>query len=345
MPEYYRLKRINRRLQNELFGNLLVLMYHRITEFTADPFSTCVTPANFKQHLEVLQSIGEIIPGNQIGYFAKRHLAQGNKFVLTFDDGYQDNFTNALPLMKKGKIPASFFVVVKSDQCFPAYYWDVLQMVFLEQEHLPECFDVTLEDQLITVNLGQDAVYPRERQGNDEDWKIGRSNFPTQRHYWLKYFTLQLKRMASETRENFLESLATATGCGSFLYMDQTASWQDLGKIAESKDYEIGSHSINHRQLSDLSKAEQFYEISESKKRIETHLKQEIKSFAIPHGGRQDFNETTIECIKEAGYQQAYIYGTGPINYQYNPYQIPRINIGNWDKETIKANLSRILNK
>jgi peptidoglycan/xylan/chitin deacetylase (PgdA/CDA1 family) len=345
MPQFYRIKRTLRKVENKLFGNLMVLMYHRVTDILIDPFSTCVTPNNFQEHLEVLKSLGKVFPGQKIHENNQRHLCGGYKFVLTFDDGYQDNFDNALPLLHQHRFPATFFIVEKSDQHFPAYYWDVLQGIFLEKEHLPAEFQVLLVNKIIPIDLGADAVFPRKKLLQDSQWKIGRSNFPSRRHYWLKFFIYEFKSLSTPDREACLENLAHATDCEELLHKDRTASWELLKQIVRDENVEIGSHSISHRQLSSLSLDEQAYEISESKKRLEVCLGEEVHSFSIPHGGPNDFSESTISCIKEAGYQQAYIYGERPLNYRYDPYRIPRINIGDWDGDTFRHYMLKILNK
>ncbi len=141
-------------LQNRLFGNLLVLMYHRISEYDSDPYSTFVSPQNFENHLEILKQLGEVIPAAAIPENCTRKIGRGLKFVLTFDDGYRDNFETALPLLEKKRMPAVFFIVERGNQTFPAYYWDVLQGIFLETEQLPGEFIAILNGREIPVLPG-----------------------------------------------------------------------------------------------------------------------------------------------------------------------------------------------
>jgi peptidoglycan/xylan/chitin deacetylase (PgdA/CDA1 family) len=83
-----------------------VLVYHTIDE--ADGQATCpemISPARFEQQLDWLSRRRRVVPLSET-------LSNKNSLVaLTFDDGYQDNLTTALPLMEKYSMPATVFVV------------------------------------------------------------------------------------------------------------------------------------------------------------------------------------------------------------------------------------------
>ena len=93
-------------------------MYHRIATTENDPWSLCVNPRNFKDHLDVLQgheciSLGQLIGSENL---PKRSV------VITFDDGYLDNLTVASPLLADYDIPATFFVTTAN--CENGFWWD-----------------------------------------------------------------------------------------------------------------------------------------------------------------------------------------------------------------------------
>lgn len=88
-----------------------VLMYHRIADIPGDQYS--VPPALFAWHLDFLQRHGY----HTISLAAfHAHLTQGASLppkpvVITLDDGYEDNFTNALPLLAQRQMTAAVFAV------------------------------------------------------------------------------------------------------------------------------------------------------------------------------------------------------------------------------------------
>lgn len=88
-----------------------VLVYHRVG-YTADNFT--VTPERFTHDLQTLQQYGYCtITLEQLQKF----LNEGNNelpdkpILITFDDGYMDNFENAYPILKKHGMVATFFVI------------------------------------------------------------------------------------------------------------------------------------------------------------------------------------------------------------------------------------------
>ena len=110
----------------------LILMYHRVAEAHADPFSLAVSRCHFAEHLEILQAHAH--PMRMPGLLAA--LAAGTMpprpVVLTFDDGYADNLHQALPLLERFGVPATVFVSTGFLDSPREMWWDELERIFLE---------------------------------------------------------------------------------------------------------------------------------------------------------------------------------------------------------------------
>jgi peptidoglycan/xylan/chitin deacetylase (PgdA/CDA1 family) len=112
-----------------------ILMYHYISAapFTQDRirYGLSVPPEMFDAQLKLLHDNGfSTITLRQL----YEHLAIGtplpdNPIVLTFDDGYLDNYTNAFPLLQKYGMIGTFFVLTgPADDGDPTYLsWDMIQ--------------------------------------------------------------------------------------------------------------------------------------------------------------------------------------------------------------------------
>ena len=90
-----------------------ILMYHRIDQ-QGDTSSLSVSPDNFLHQMRFLSErhynvifLTELAQAKQSGVRLPR-----NTVVITFDDGYADNYRYAYPVLKKYDLPATIFVIV-----------------------------------------------------------------------------------------------------------------------------------------------------------------------------------------------------------------------------------------
>lgn len=100
---------------------------------------------------------------------------------------------------------------------------------------------------------------------------------------------------------------------------------KQLEEIADSDLIEIGSHTLNHVYLKTANKKVVEKEISESKKKLESFIKKEVKSFAYPYGA---FSEEAKEIVEKYGYQSAVSVIPGTKQSLSNIYFLYRLRPG-----------------
>lgn len=87
---------------------LTVLLYHRVADDAANPWT--ISNAEFARHIEWLRARFELVSLSEV----QRRMAQPKNarpaVALTFDDGYAENCTQALPLLIRWRIPCTYFV-------------------------------------------------------------------------------------------------------------------------------------------------------------------------------------------------------------------------------------------
>ncbi len=99
---------------------IVILTYHRVTELSDDPEQLAVSPAHFREQLEVLRrNEFPILRFDQPWESPTR-----TSFVLTFDDGYADNYREALPILREFQFPATFFVSGRAVDGEREFSWD-----------------------------------------------------------------------------------------------------------------------------------------------------------------------------------------------------------------------------
>jgi peptidoglycan/xylan/chitin deacetylase (PgdA/CDA1 family) len=88
--------------------------------------------------------------------------------------------------------------------------------------------------------------------------------------------------------------------------------------------WEIGSHSLHHRNLPQLSPEEAWNEISRSKSILEYALHTPVRSFCYPYGS---INQTVKKMVQDAGYTVGVAAWAGPAVFGKDDFQIRRITV------------------
>jgi peptidoglycan/xylan/chitin deacetylase (PgdA/CDA1 family) len=117
-----------------------ILMYHYVSVPPPDAdkyrLDLSVTPANFDAQMEYLASEGyHPVRLSDVAEFLRNGKPLPiNPIVLTFDDGYLDNHQYALPILKKYKFPATFFIIAQIvDDKKPGYMtWNQIEDLAIE---------------------------------------------------------------------------------------------------------------------------------------------------------------------------------------------------------------------
>ncbi len=112
-----------------------ILMYHYISAAPSARdlirYGLSVRPDMFEAQLKLLHDNGftTITLRDVYNYLAVGTPLPDKPIVLTFDDGYLDNYTNAFPILQKYGMVGTFFVLTgRADAGDPAYLsWDMIQ--------------------------------------------------------------------------------------------------------------------------------------------------------------------------------------------------------------------------
>src|SRR5215217_516018 len=319
-------------------GKVLILMYHRVAEPPSDPWGLAVEPRRFAQHLEVLRQHAQPMRLHQLS----RALLEGDlpdrSVIVTFDDGYVDNFHNAKPLLKHYDIPATVFLTTGYIGHEREFWWDELDRLLLRPGILPESLSLTVNGSTYQWELGVAAHCSKEASRRHRRWKAW-EEAPTSRHsLYYSLWELLHSTTESEKRRVLCELREWACAEPAGRPRHRPLSLKKAVALTKGGLVEAGAHTVTHPALSALPAASQRDEILGSKARLEELLGQHVSSFAYPHG---DLSAETAAIVREAGFAHACTTRPGLVEQSTDPFQLPRRNVQDWDGENFAKRLSR----
>jgi len=240
-------------------------MYHGVVRKQANHISVNhLSLKDFEIHMAYLKRNFKIVSLREM--FERPYPSKtGKKTVaITFDDGYENNFTNAFPVLKKYGIPATIFVVADCVQNPGTILWyDYVDI-------LKDKIDYALFPSLNCPLQSEDLAAAR---------------LVTNIHHLRKL----LKTLNSRDKKILLEALLPAEKHQSAIDASdreyrQLLSVSQMKEMQDSGLIEIGSHSLSHPNLDTLEESELQFELNESKKLLESSNGRVVESLAFPDG-------------------------------------------------------------
>ncbi len=222
--------------------------------------------------------------------------------VLTFDDGYHDNYTHGFALARELQVPFTIFLVPGYIQSGEPFWW-------LEGERLvrsAQVDELTMEEH--TYHLAQ----PEKRRALVQTID----------------FRLFHARSVAE-RESFLANTRKALGVPSSVIEEEGAlplTWAQVREMEESGLVSFGAHTMRHPILGYLADpAEVQQEVGECRRVLEQQLGHPVRTFAYPVGKPEHIGEEGLQAVKEAGYRWALTTIEEVNNPQTDPYLLRRL--------------------
>lgn len=299
-------------LNHRLSGGLTVLTYHRVLpddECAGYPLRSLVVPTSeFRHQIEWLSKHCVLLPlGRAMNVIKKR----GTQPVVsvTFDDGYADNFEAAGVLEDHGCL-ATFFVT--------SGLIGTNRLLWFDQAASCWCAGGKEAWAIAKVALGS----------------IGdRAACPADVADWMSF----LKRLAAGMRTRVIHALETQLGTPgptkySMLRADQVLALHRRG-------HEIGSHSVTHPLLPQLSDTELRDEVIRSRAQVSQVIGAEVAGFSYPNG---DCDDRVVTAVRSAGYSYACTTRAGINRISQNPMRLRRIHISARNRDAVDPQYNRL---
>lgn len=291
-------------------NGVYVFTYHRIGDMYATNYDravfSCTAEALEKQIIAIKKNFKIVTPTQLRNIIDTNQRISDRYAVITFDDGYFDNYSQAFPILKKHNVPGAFFLPTDFIDSKKIPWWDeiayLLRNSYNKSYQLPEQTTIYfLEKNNIDATI-QKIIYQSKRLEN-----------------------ISIIEVLEDIRKKFPEAhnkLNKLNNKENTLFMN----WLQVKEMADN-GMEIGSHTQSHQILSELSEKQQEEEIEQSKHIIEEHIGRKVLSIAYPVGRYHCYTERTCSLSKNAGYIIGFNKEPGKNKIILNPYNINRISV------------------
>lgn len=295
-------------------GRLNVLIYHRILP-EPDPLRPEeVDCAIFARQLDSLQRYFNVLPLGEGVERLKNGSLPPRSVSITFDDGYADNVTEALPLLSSNKLSATFFIAT-----------GFLNGTVMWNDIIIEALRRTKQEVIDLKPIGL-KVYSIKTL---EQRKIVLNELIT----YYKY--LPIKRRNYELNR-LLDITATEIPNGLMMDEGQVRKLHKAGM-------DIGAHTVTHPILSMIDISEAKEQIQQSKITLEDIIGQPVNFFAYPNGQPiKDYTKEHVNIVKNCGFISACSTAWGCATNSSDFFQIPRFTP--WDRTPERFALRLIKN-
>jgi peptidoglycan/xylan/chitin deacetylase (PgdA/CDA1 family) len=276
---------------------LTILIYHRVLP-KPDPLRYGEIVADgFDEQMRFLAKHFVVIPLPEAARLLKQGKLPARACCITFDDGYADNLTVALPILEKYGLPATVFVATG--------YLDGGRM-----------FNDTV----------MDAIAHAERSELDLcDIDLGCHSLVTleERQAAAKAILWQLRFRPPERRIAEVASLVERTGCGP-LPSDIMLTSGQVRELAD-RGVEIGGHTVTHPILTSVEDDRVLEEMEAGKRQLEAITGKSVRTFAYPNGKpERDYAARHVSMARKVGFELAVSTASGVATRDSDIFQLPR---------------------
>jgi peptidoglycan/xylan/chitin deacetylase (PgdA/CDA1 family) len=330
--------------------NPIILNYHRVLDPAAHneavPAGMVVRPQTFAKHLRYLKRRYRVVSMEQLIESRERNeptlrlepgpwpgaLAQDSAprawwkvprdcpwgstgrplCAITFDDGWRDNYEEALPLLRRYGLPATLFIST-------GFMGNGQTPWFYRLGHVLHALAGSSDDRCAALRSNAQLDLPAALVA----WLAGSK---LQRQRDIETVIEAMKTLPGAELESAVERLRLfLASAGQNVNGNDAAmlDWEQVREMAQSS-FEIGSHGVTHLILTQIPEHAMQAEVFESKLRIEEQLRQSVGGFSYPNG---DYSVEVESLVRTAGYRYACTTKPGAVEPCDSPYQLKRIRV------------------
>lgn len=282
---------------------LSILIFHRVLPAPDPIFPDEIDVARFDALMGLLSRTFRVLPLGAALRLREDGRLPPRALAITFDDGYADNVTLALPVLQRYGVQATVFVATG--------FLDGGRMF---NDSVIECIRRT---EVATIDLGAFGLGVHELAT------------PAQRRQTIETLLPKAKYLGLAEREQFVDRLLHLAG-RPMLPNDLMMRSEQVAALHRA-GIEIGAHTVRHPILRLVADDEAEREITDGAERLRDITGAPVGLFAYPNGKpMQDYDARHVAMVRRLGFRAAVSTAPGVVNAQADLHQLPRFTP--WDR-------------
>ena len=227
---------------------------------------------------------------------------------LTFDDGYRNNLTIGLPILRELRLPATIYLATGLIGTDARLWTTRLELAFSETH--------AAQVDLGAIGMGVERLGDGARDAATR----ARVGYRVKEH---------LKSRPARERATLVSDLLAALGTktpddgGDFAFLD----WDEVGAMGATGLVTFGGHTVHHEIVSRLDDSAVEREITDSVQRSRS-TGYASETFAYPNGGVDDFDARAASALGRVGIAAAFTTIDGLNAAATPPYAMRRVVVG-----------------
>lgn len=262
-------------------NSVTIIGYHRVVADIATAeensiYGLVVSAETFREHCRILKENFDVVTLDEAAEFLERgEFSHQPKAVITFDDGYADNYELAFPILRELDLPATIFLPT---------------MLVGQSEPLAHDKAFWLAKNAIAENVDFRAVF--------RNAGVGEANLPDASADVLD-LTDRIVYLPATRRDEIIAAFEEKLSITEYPQEYKLLNWDQVREM-KRRGIAFGDHTATHPVLPLEDESAFAAEIFESKRVLERELGADVTTFAYPNGR---YNAVIRNAIVEAGYR------------------------------------------
>lgn len=261
----------------------IVYMLHHITEKNRKGIPTNedlkVSPAFLEDIIIKYKKSGfDFISLDHLSEIISSNQKPKHPFIsFTLDDGYIDNYTQALPVFERHQTPFTIFIATDFIDKKAILWWDILEDIILREDH---------------ITYGNATYSCHTFQEKWDAFRIIREDI--------------LRINQNKLEEALIEKFANYKVDWYKPIRQQAMSWEQVKEISQHPLCTIGGHTVSHLALNKLSDHEFHKEVSDGISKIQNVTDKCVFHFAYPYGSSNEIGDREYQLISDFGFKTVF---------------------------------------